>query len=89
MDNKTRNGVIVVALVAIAGFFSYKMLFPSKTTMAQYIIANNFTSGTLAQLMAFEDDYIKAWYSAAKKGGDFFTYKSETYLTKGGTKKSK
>jgi hypothetical protein len=84
---KNQKGFLVVGAIAALAFVLYRASNPSKTNQIKYLISGNYTSGTLSDLMNMGDDYIKAWYQAAKDSKDSFTVASATYNTKGGTKK--
>lgn len=89
--NKNAKGVLVVlAVLGLAGisygiYFYLKKDSVTKAQKIQYLVANNYTTGTPLQLGSFGDDYISAWYAAAKAMHPTFLLAAKTYNTNGGT----
>lgn len=50
---------------------------------ADYLIANSF-SANRENLLKFDQDFLKAWFEAAKRGDEYFSYGNKTYNVKGG-----
>jgi hypothetical protein len=93
MNNKTRNGLIVVGVVAILGFITYKFAFPKSTIglssreiVRRHLIANYGVDGNNFSQTA-EQGYIDAWAKAIKEGMPTFIYNDKTYNTIGGKAK--
>lgn len=92
--NKNVKGVIVAIVVLGVGYAAYKIFLKKKTVPAQppvsktgmvsFIIQNNYSGGTPPELMAFGDDFITAWYAAAKAMQSTFSYNGRSYNTSGG-----
>lgn len=84
---KTTKGIVTVSVIAVLGFGAYRLFYKTKRQKVKYLIEGNYSQGTEAELMAFGDDYIDAWYKAAKDGRDSFALGTGMYHTKGGTAK--
>jgi hypothetical protein len=82
--SKNMKGILVVAVIAGLGYLAYKQAKPGKRNQVHYLIAGNYTGATIADLLGMGDDYIAAWYKAAKDGKASFTLSSGTYNVKGG-----
>jgi hypothetical protein len=83
MTKNTKGFLVVLAVVASA-YVAYRLSHPSKSIQVSYLIKNNYTTGSPAQLMGMGDDYILAWYKAARKQGTSFELGGKQYNTKGG-----
>lgn len=81
---KNQRGFVVVLIAGALGYYVYRRQFPGKRNQIHYLISGNFTQGTIAQLMEFGDDYIKAWYQAATDGKPSFSINGANYNVKGG-----
>lgn len=77
--------VIIWFVVLALGVGAYIYFSRSTYQMAQWLVENNFTSGSTLQLMAFGSDYINAWYDAAKADQTTFALDGKSYNTMGGT----
>lgn len=75
--------VIVLLIVVGLAAYLYTTLNPSKNKMVTYLVSKGFASD-LSGLLKLGDDYIKAWYKAAKDGYAQFTLGNKTYKTNGG-----
>jgi hypothetical protein len=91
MNNKTRNGLIAVGLVAIVGFIVYKYAFPKSTfglssreIVKRHMIAN-FGEDKISQTA--DQSFIDAWAKSIKDGFPTFTYNNKVYNTIGGKAK--
>lgn len=82
--SKNAKGILVLLIVAGVCYTGYTQFFPSKAKKVRFLIQNNYSGGTTAELMAFGDDYIQAWWAAAKKGDLIFSLAGKNYNTKGG-----
>lgn len=80
-----QKGFVVVAISLGLGYFVYLKQFPPKRNQIHYLMKGNFSEGTIAQLMSFDNAFIKAWFLAAKDAKNTFTVDGKTYNTKGGT----
>lgn len=93
MNKNTRNGLIVVAVVAVIGFVTYKLAFPKSTVglssreiVRRHLIANfGEKNNNLSQVA--EQGYIDAWAKSIKDGLSTFIYNNKTYFTIGGKEK--
>jgi hypothetical protein len=83
--NKKVVALIVVALIVSSAYGAYIYFTPNKLAKVTYLINNNYSQGTPNVLMTFGDDYINAWYKAAKAGQAAFILSGKTYHTLGGT----
>jgi hypothetical protein len=80
----TKNGLIVVGIVAAAGgFYYYKTM--TKTAYAKTIA--KFTGRDFNDYMGMDKGYLKARANAIKKNAPTFFYGGKTYLTENGTVK--
>jgi hypothetical protein len=93
MNNKTRNGLIVVGVVAILGFITYKFAFPksivglsTREIVRRHRIAK-FGEDSKNFSQTAEQGYIDAWAKAIIEGSAEFTYNNKTYFTYGGSAK--
>jgi hypothetical protein len=88
MEKKTLNGIIVVSIVLIGGYFAYKKLIKpdSRKVLIKYLDA---TFGIDAEHTTFinnaDKKYVDSWAKALMKGESTFTYNGKTYNTGGGT----
>ena len=74
-------------MVAVDGaivYVGYRMVVPSKKKKIAFLIENNYSQGTPNVLSGFEDDFVAAWYKAAKAKDDTFNYNGKNYKTIGG-----
>lgn len=84
--NKTTNGIIAVLLVTGIGYFAYMKLYGRKHKFAKKIIeTGNYSSSGMVVLHSFDENYLKEWAKAAKKGTPTFSYQNKIFNTKGGT----
>lgn len=82
--NNTSKGIIAILVVGGLVFATYKLTMKkSKRKMAQYINKKGYHSD-IGTLLSFGDDYIEAWYKAAKKDASTFSLNGVSYNTKGG-----
>jgi hypothetical protein len=81
---KNQKGLLVVLIAAGLAYLVYTKQFPGKRNQIHYLISGNFSDGTIAELMAMGDDYIKAWYLASKEGKPSFSVGGKNYNIKGG-----
>lgn len=87
--NKNLKGAIVVIVVLGVGYAVYRITRPkstkvSKSAMVAYLIQNNYFGSTPDVLMTFGDDFVAAWYAAAKAMQSTFSYNGKSYNTGGG-----
>lgn len=78
--------VVAIAVVATSAYVAYKKFVGSKNTYAKYLIKWNYTSTALSVLLTFGEDYLKAWYKAAKEKQPSFSLNGANYNTQGGKK---
>lgn len=83
---KNQKGIIAVLVTASIVIAGWKMISSGKKAQVTYLVKNNFSSGTVDDLMTFGNDYIKAWHKAAKAGQPSFLLNGISYNTKGGKK---
>jgi hypothetical protein len=82
--NNTTKGIIAVLVVGALVFATMKLTTKkSKRKMAEFIVDSG-NHGNVDTLVSFGDDYIEAWFKAAKKGVETFTLNGVSYNTKGG-----
>jgi hypothetical protein len=85
--NKNTKGIIAVLAVAAVTVVAVRLLFKSKRAYASVIIkagkAQNYV-----MLLSFDENYLRAWAKAVKKGQDTFTVNGNSYNTTGGKKLS-
>ena len=88
MNKSNRNGIIVVAIVLIGGYFAYKKFVKpnSRKVLINYLDA---TFGSKAEHTTFinnaDKGYVDEWSKALMKGESTFTYNNKTYKTSGGS----
>lgn len=82
-------GVAITGIITTGIWILVKYGNPQKrkADMAQFIVANGFHHD-ISFLLTAQDDYIKAWYKAAKAGEQTFAFNGKTYLTAGGKVKA-
>ena len=57
----------------------------NKSFYVEYLVQNGKANkGSVEGMMNFGDDYLRAWYEAAKKNYPTFTVNNKIYLTHGG-----
>ncbi len=85
-QHKTRNTIIVLSILALAGVGVYvviKKLFPkdvvTKSAMVEYIIAHSGGQGSYDGLMGLGDEYISAWYLSVKEKRTTFMLAGKTF----------
>jgi len=87
MNKSNKNGIVVVAIVLVGGYFAYKKFVKpdSRKVLINYLDA---TFGSDAEHTTFinnaEKEYVDAWAKALMKGESTFTYNNKTYNTGGG-----
>jgi len=87
MNKSTKNGIVVVAIVLVGGYFAYKKFVKpnSRKVLINYLDA---TFGKDAEHTTFinsaDKGYVDAWAKALMKGESTFTYNNKTYNTGGG-----
>lgn len=81
--NKNVKGAIAVVIFVGLVFIAYKQVVPGKKRKVEYIVDHGYHS-SVNTLLSFDDDYIDAWYKAAKAGSETFQVNGGTYRTKGG-----
>lgn len=87
MNQNLTKGIITVVVVAAVGYLAYKYLLlkKDKRFYAQTIINEGYyTSGIENLMKAFDEDFLKEWAKAAKKGNASFEYQGMVYNTQGG-----
>lgn len=84
MTTQTRNGLIVVAAVAVIGFFAYKKFMSGSVFYARRIKSLGFFSGNVFDLATFDEKFLRAWFKSARKNEPTFSYEGKTYNTQGG-----
>lgn len=88
MENKTKNGIIVVSIVLIGAYFAYKKFIKpdSKKVVVNYLYA---TFGRDIDYESFvnkaDKNYIDAWAKSIMDGKSTFVVDGKTYNTSGGT----
>ena len=90
MSKSIKNGLLVVAVVTLLGYFSYKLfILPnSKKVVINYLDASygkDIKHTTFVN--SAKKSYIDAWAKAIMNGQDTFTDNGLTYYTLGGTAK--
>lgn len=84
MKSSTRNGLIAVALIGVAGYFAFRYFTRTKRAYINVLLKNNVTTGSSVALMTFDEPFLRAWAKAAKKAEKTFDYSGKTYNTQGG-----
>lgn len=84
--NSNLKGILATLVVATIGYVLYKKVIVPKSKKVQLIIDKGYYTSGEKNLIAFDDEFINAWYEAAKKDAPQFTIKNVNYLTKGGRK---
>ncbi|HEX4850073.1 MAG TPA: hypothetical protein VFV08_04660 [Puia sp.] len=76
----------IVAFTLIGGYILLKKKNAplTKEQQAEFLSANGFSQGSVQWLMSLGDDYIGAWYNAAKAGQKSFVLSGSTYSVSGG-----
>jgi hypothetical protein len=82
--SKNAKGIVAVLVVLGIAAVVYTQLKPSKKAKASYLISGNYTTMTLAQLLSMGDDYVNAWYDAAKSSAASFLVNGKSYNIQGG-----
>ncbi len=81
-----KTGVIVSVAVLGIVFGVYWKLSHSKRAYAKTIIRLNGSTGSLAALMTFDEEFLKSWARALQKGKQSFSVNGGEYNTTGGKK---
>jgi hypothetical protein len=83
--NKNLNGIIVVAVVGLLGFFAYKKFGKpnSRKVVIKYMDAT-FGGDHSAFVNSADKGYIDSWSDAIMNGSTTFIYNGTTFVTKGG-----
>lgn len=81
---KNQKGFVVVLIAGALGYLVYRKQFPSKRNQIHYLISGNFTTTNINELLSRGDDYIKAWFMAAKDGKQTFVLTGTSYNVQGG-----
>ena len=87
MNEKTKNGLIVVGVILVGLFLTYKFIIPNSSK-----VVLNYLNATFGNKKEHEDfvksaekGYLNAWSKAIMEGRNTFTYKDKEYNTSGGT----
>jgi len=86
---KAAKAFLITALVAftiIGGYILIKKKSSpvTKEQQAEFLSANGFSQGSVQWLMSLGNDYIAAWYNAAKSNQQSFVLSGSTYAVHGG-----
>jgi hypothetical protein len=84
MTKQTKGILVAVTVLAVAAFVYSK--FANKKMAFSKTIVKLGGASSLPVLLTFEEDFLKQWALALKKGEKMFTYKGENYNTTGGKK---
>lgn len=91
MNAKNKKAILPVAItLAVLGTISYFAFFhKKKLTKVQKVTflltaPNAANTSNYDSLMSFQDGYIDAWYTAAKKGDITFGFENKIYKTSTG-----
>lgn len=91
MQKSTTNGIIVVAVVVLAGLIFYKKFIPTQDSKKTVIGYLDSLYGKNTQHEIFVEtatkSYIEAWAKAIKNGESTFVDGGKTYVTAGGKAK--
>ena len=84
--NSNFKGILATLVVVAIGYVLYKKVIVPKSKKVQLIIDKGYYTSGEKNLVAFDDEFINAWYEAAKTDAPQFTINNVNYLTKGGRK---
>lgn len=91
MNAKNKKAVVpvVITLLVLSTITYFAFFRKKKLTKAQKVTAlltdpNAASGSNYESLMSFQDGYIDAWYTAAKKGDMTFGFENKIYKTSTG-----
>lgn len=85
--SSTTKGIITVLTVGVVGYAAYYFLLMDKKGFYAKRIVEAGKSSNAETLKTFDQDFLKAWYTAAKRGEETFSVRGKTYSTQGGKAK--
>ena len=88
MSKSVRNGIIVVAIVAVAGYIAIKkfLLPDSREVIIKYLDATfGYDPEHTTDVNSWDKGYVDAWSKALMNGQSTFSYNGKNYNTNGGT----